>query len=42
MIGTIALQRWSRWPALFCLLPILLAVTWNVSENLSGLLPNLF
>jgi hypothetical protein len=40
--GTVALARWSRWPVLTCLLPILLAVGWNVAENISALLPNLF
>jgi sortase A len=40
--GTVAVHRWSRWPALTCVVPVLLAVSWNVAESLSGLLPNLF
>ncbi len=40
--GTVAFYRWSRHAAIFCLVPLTLAVTWQVYANLAGLLPNLF
>jgi sortase A len=36
-----AYLRWSRWPAYVLSTPVLLAVLWNVFENLARLLPNL-
>jgi LPXTG-site transpeptidase (sortase) family protein len=42
IVGTFAFQRWSRWPAVVCMSPIVLAVVWNVYENLAGILPNLY
>jgi sortase A len=40
--GTIAAARWSRWPAYIVIVPIALAVVWNLYQNLSALLPNLY
>ena len=33
--------RWSRWPAYLVTSPVILAVLWNVYENIARLLPNL-
>jgi sortase A len=40
--GTIAATRWSRWPAYIVTVPIALAVVWNLYQNLTALLPNLY
>jgi LPXTG-site transpeptidase (sortase) family protein len=40
--GTIAAARWSRWPAYMAVVPIALAIVWNLYENLAALLPNLY
>lgn len=40
--ATVAAARWSRWPAYLATAPVLLAVVWNLYENLSALQPNLF
>ncbi|WP_239405214.1 sortase [Frankia sp. Cj3] len=34
-------HRWERWPAYLVSAPVLVAVVWNVYENLARLLPNL-
>ena len=41
-IGTVAAARWSRWPAYLAMVPLALAVLWNLYENLAALLPNLY
>lgn len=41
-VGTIAVQRWARWPAYLAVLPVVLAIVWNVYENAAQLLPNLY
>ena len=40
--GTIAASRWSRWPAYLAIVPIVLAVVWNLYANIAALLPNLY
>ena len=40
--GTIAASRWSRWPAFLAVTPIVLAVVWNLYENIAALLPNIY
>lgn len=40
--GAVAARFWSRWPAYLCAAPLVLAVLWNVYENLAGLLPNVY
>ncbi len=40
--GAIAANRWSRWPAYLSVVPVLLAVVWNLYQGLSALLPNLY
>ena len=40
--GTIAVTRWSRWPAYLVTAPLLLAVLWNLYQALSALLPNVY
>jgi sortase A len=41
-IGTVAAARWSRWAAYLAMVPLALAVLWNLYENLAALLPNLY
>jgi sortase A len=41
-IGTAAAARWSPWPAYLAMVPLVLAVLWNLYENLAALLPNLY
>jgi sortase A len=40
--GTYAALRWSAWPVYLVLAPAVLAVVWNLYENLADLLPNLY
>jgi sortase A len=40
--GTYAALRWSVWAAYLVTVPIALAVLWNLYQNLSALLPNLY
>jgi sortase (surface protein transpeptidase) len=40
--GTIAATRWSPWAAYLVTVPVALAVLWNLYQNLSALLPNLY
>jgi sortase A len=40
--GSIAAARWSTWPVYLVLAPAVLAVLWNLYENLAALLPNLY
>jgi sortase A len=40
--GTIAASKWSRWPTYVAVVPIALAVVWNLYENIAALLPNLY
>jgi sortase A len=40
--GTMAVIRWSKWPAYMVIVPIALAVVWNLYQNLAALLPNLY
>lgn len=42
ILASVAVRQWSRWPVYLCAVPVLLAVTWNVYENLAGLLPNVY
>jgi sortase A len=41
-IGTVAATRWSPWAAYLAIVPLALAVLWNLYENLAALLPNLY
>ena len=41
-VGTFAALRWSLWAAYLVTVPVALAVLWNLYENLSALLPNLY
>jgi sortase A len=41
-VATIAATRWSPWAAYLVMVPVALAVLWNLYENLSALLPNLY
>jgi sortase A len=40
--GTIAAARWSPWLAYLAAAPVVLAVLWNLYQNLAALLPNLY
>ena len=40
--GTIAATKWSPWAAYLVTVPVALAVLWNLYQNLSALLPNLY
>jgi sortase A len=40
--GAIAASRWSGWTVYLVLVPAVLAVLWNLYENLAALLPNLY
>jgi sortase A len=42
VLASLASRQWSRWPAYLCAAPVIIAVTWNVYENLAGLLPNVY
>ena len=41
-VGTIAVARWSPWAAYLVLVPVALAVLWNLYQSLAALLPNLY
>jgi sortase A len=41
-LGTVAALRWSPWLAWLCAAPVILAVLWNLYENLAALLPNVY
>jgi len=40
--GSYASARWSRWPAWVAVIPVVIAITWNLYQSLSALLPNLY
>jgi sortase A len=40
--GTFAATRWSPWAAYLVTVPVALVVLWNLYQNLSALLPNLY
>jgi LPXTG-site transpeptidase (sortase) family protein len=40
--GTIAVTRWSPWAAYLVVVPVVLAVLWNLYQSLAALLPNLY
>jgi sortase A len=40
--GSYAAARWSRWPAWIATIPVVLAITWNLFQALTALLPNLY
>ncbi len=40
--GAVAAARWSPWPVYLVILPAVLAIVWNLYENLAALLPNLY
>jgi len=40
--GTIAVTRWSPWAAYLVVVPVALAVLWNLYQSLAALLPNLY
>jgi sortase A len=40
--GVIAAARWSKWPAYMAAVPVVIAVVWNLYQNLAALLPNLY
>jgi sortase A len=40
--GSYLAARWSKWPAWLVTIPLVLAVTWNLYQALSALLPNLY
>jgi sortase A len=41
-LGAVAALRWSPWLAYLCMVPVALAVLWNLYENLAALLPNVY
>jgi sortase A len=40
--GALAAAPWSGWPVYLVIAPAVLAILWNLYENLAGLLPNLY
>jgi sortase A len=40
--ATVAAARWSPWLAYLCAAPIVLAVLWNLYDNLAAVLPNVY
>jgi sortase A len=40
--GAVAAARWSPWPVYLVIVPAVLAIVWNLYENLAALLPNLY
>jgi sortase A len=40
--GAAAAARWSPWPVYLVIAPAVLAIVWNLYENLAALLPNLY
>jgi sortase A len=41
-VGTLAVTRWSPWAAYLVIVPVALAVLWNLYQSLAALLPNLY
>jgi sortase A len=41
LAGSFLAARWARWPAWVVAVPVLIAIIWNLYQNLSALLPNL-
>jgi sortase A len=41
-LGTLAVLRWSPWPAYIAVAPVVLAVLWNLYQNLAMALPNVY
>ena len=42
LLGSFLGARWARWPAWIVAVPVLVAIIWNLYQNLSALLPNLY
>jgi sortase (surface protein transpeptidase) len=42
VVGSVAASRWSPWAAYLATAPVALAVLWNLYQNLSMLLPNVY
>jgi sortase A len=42
LLGSFLAARWARWPAWIVAVPVLIAIIWNLYQNLSALLPNLY
>lgn len=42
LAGTVAANRWSRWPAYLVTVPIVVAVVWNLYQSVAMLLPNIY
>jgi sortase A len=42
LLGSFLAARWARWPAWIVAVPVLFAIIWNLYQNLSALLPNLY
>jgi len=42
LLGSFLAARWSRWPAWIVTVPVLVAIIWNLYQNLTALLPNLY
>jgi sortase A len=42
LLGSFLAVRWARWPAWIVAVPVLAAIIWNLYQNLSALLPNLY
>lgn len=40
--AAVAAARWSPWPVYLIITPAVLAIVWNLYENLAALLPNLY
>jgi sortase A len=40
--GAVGAARWNAWPVYLVLAPAVLAVVWNLYENLAAVLPNLY
>ena len=40
--GAVAAAKWSTWPVYLVIVPAVLAIVWNLYENLAALLPNLY
>jgi len=40
--GSVVASRWSKWPAYLAIVPIALAVVWNLYQNIAALLPNIY
>ena len=40
--GTVAAIRWARWPAYIVTVPLVIAILYNLYENMAMLLPNIY